>query len=806
MRAAFCVVFSARLASALVGQTCYYPTPPTVHESWSLQPTGLLQLLYASPPLCAALAAWPPAEDGVDVLLQPCNVSSPAQLFALLPNASLVLSRAPRFCLNLKAYGTAPGTDAWVTPCDAAACRGNCAWAAVGATLVNSGLCLQDGSALPPLPHTCAPASPAAGLPFCDATLPVGARVDDLLARLTPAEKVALFNMGTGGFSYIPRLNVKAWHHDFTCIRGVNFPNGVANAPPVNVSVFPHAIAQAASFDLPLVAAVSNATAYEARALNQVLYASSGGTLWAGTSCDGGPLANTAHDPRWGRISECYGEDVALSSAVGVVATRVMQNRSADARWLRTSQVTRHWLGFHMASPDLPHGGEEEISLHAFADLQAPVYRAFQVDGEAEGLMCGYAAFSIGGGALVPSCVHPFLWEKLRDEWSWPGFVQTDCCDSITSAVEDHHFFPNISAAVLSAIELGVSTYFGFNSQLVGAVGDLLASNVLDAALFDERLRPPLLMRFRTGEFDAGSNPEYPYAAPLDAGALDGAEHRALARAAVAASAVLLRNEGGALPLALPAGATLAVVGPFADCQSRGVGDRDVDSPLQCSYEHTYGGMSGAVSTILGAAREEGAARGWGGVLYAQGSNIRTEVANGTAAAAAAAAAADATVLVLGLGMLLEVEGVDRATLRLPAAQEALLAAVAGAARGPLILCIVSAGMVDANFSAAAAAVQVFYPGAETGHGVWDVLAGRTAPSARLPVTAYKEAYLAAMHDSIANFSLVSSTGVGKTYRYADDSSALWQGSGGSGPFQSTNAPLLPSLSHPPTPLLQALS
>jgi hypothetical protein len=124
----------------------------------------------------------------------------------------------------------------------------------------------------------------------------VGARVDDLLARLTPAEKVALFNMGTGGFSFIPRLNVKAWHHDFTCIRGVNFPNGIDNAPAVNVSVFPHAIAQAATFDVALVASISNATAYEARALNQVIYASSGGTLWAGTSCDGGPLANTVHD------------------------------------------------------------------------------------------------------------------------------------------------------------------------------------------------------------------------------------------------------------------------------------------------------------------------------------------------------------------------------------------------------------------------------------------------------------------------------------------------------------------------------
>ena len=529
---------------ALFGETCY-ADPAGVHESWSLLPSGLLTLAGSAPPLCAALGAWPPVDAGTEVSMLPCDASSPAQLFALLPNASIVLARSPAHCLNLKAYGKTPGTDAWVTQCDARACQGNCAWAAVNTTLVNSGLCLQDGTALPPLPHTCAPGSPSAGLPFCDPALDVGARVDDLLARLTPAEKVALFNMGTGGFSFIPRLNVKAWHHDFTCIRGVNFPNGIDNAPAVNVSVFPHAIAQAATFDVALVASISNATAYEARALNQVIYASSGGTLWAGTSCDGGPLANTVHDrasakpprararaqtsatscsprargptftlraiflpqmplpchrrhqfpyaARWGRISECYGEDVTLSSAVGVVATRVMQNRSADSRWLRTSQVTRHWLGYHMCvckepprararaqtsatscSPrargptyffarnfftpdapstppptpipfcratDLPHGGEELIDLHGFADLQGPVYRAFQVDGGAEGLMCGYAAFSIGGEALVPSCMHPFLWEKLRDEWGWAGFVQyvfDASCPARASAAPEH--------------------------------------------------------------------------------------------------------------------------------------------------------------------------------------------------------------------------------------------------------------------------------------------------------------------------------------------------------------------------------
>ena len=344
-----------------------------------------------------------------------------------------------------------------------------------------------------------------------------------------------------------------------------------------------------------------------------------------------------------------------------------------------------------------------------------------------------------------------------------------------------------------------MAAYFGFNGGLVAGVGEMLASGALDAQLFDDRLRRTLLTRFRMGEFDARNGAgEYPYDVDYDEAQLDGAAHRALQREAVGASLVLLENEGAALPLAAGAAGAegaaagraalnLAVIGPFADCSvadENAGGDRD--SPLRCSYGHTYEGSGGAVSTFLTAAREEAAAAG-ARVLYAQGSNIRSAFngSAGVAAAAAAAAAADATLLVLGLGELLEVEGLDRTTLQLPPAQQALLAAVAAAAtRGPLVVVVVSAGLVDlgavAYGGARHALLQSFYGGAETGHGAMDVLLGRVAPSARLPLTAYREGYLAALGDSIANFSLVSSTGVGRTYRYLADASLVdfWFGFG----------------------------
>jgi hypothetical protein len=409
--------------------------------------------------------------------------------------------------------------------------------------------------------------------------------------------------------------------------------------------------------------------------------------------------------------------------------------------------------------------------------------------------MCGYASFIIGDAAAeprIPSCFHPYLHEKLFEEWGFAGFQQTDCCDSITSAVDDHKYFSNYSTAVRAAVEVGVHAYFGFNGALLEALRALLVSGGLDEGIFNDRLAVTLRSRFRMGEFDFARNPAYPYAGPYDEAALDGEAHRALAREAVAASVVLLENGGGALPLGALAGRSVGVIGPFADCSARennGGGDRN--APLSCSYGHTYEGVSGAVSTVLSAAREEGA-RGGFSVAYVPGSAITAPAANasqGLAAAAALAGASDATVLVLGLGELVEVEGLDRATLGLPPPQAALLAAVLGAARGPVVLCLVSAGLVHLNTSfftssstsstsssgdggggggaLPGAVLQLFYPGAETGHGVWDILLGRVAPSARLPLTAYTEAYLATQ-DPIWSFNLVSSQGVGRTYRYLD--------------------------------------
>ena len=145
--------------------------------------------------------------------------------------------------------------------------------------------------------YTCAPGSAEAKLPFCDNTLGFDARSEDLVGRLNVTEQIGMF-FSYPGTPYIERFNIKSMNLDSTCIHGL------ASRRAGHVTVFPHAIAQGASWDPALIRRMSNVTAVEARISSAISYQSSGTDQGVDLSCDGGPLANSAHDPRWGRISE----------------------------------------------------------------------------------------------------------------------------------------------------------------------------------------------------------------------------------------------------------------------------------------------------------------------------------------------------------------------------------------------------------------------------------------------------------------------------------------------------------------------
>ena len=772
------VALSALSVSASITASTCLPAG-AAQQSWQYDAaSGALSAAQLSGGRACLAAASLPVDDGTGLLMAPCDSSDAAQAFDRAPGALWVARSNASKCVNIAGYANASGAQVWLygcTPAPAYFCEGNCDWeealpagAAFALRNSESGLCLDDGDALP-LPHACSPGSAGAGLPFCDYSLPLEARARDLVSRYSTEGKIALFALPLP--VSLPglvneTLGVASFAWDVTMIRGLSTTYFIDPLP--NASCFPHAIAQAASWDVPLAARIAAATATEARIVHQRNFAASRGRSVQGLVAEGGPLANSVHMPTWGRTQETYGEDPFLIASFGVAVTRALQN--ATGPWLQVASVARHWLGFHGAT-DLPSAGEEWVAPQWLADQHLPAYRALMVDARSEAVMCSCNSLRIGPGdgatGGIPACVHPALYRLLRETWNSSALVQSDN-EAIYPMFQEHHYYKTLEEAVVGAASAGVAAVdSGGNVAILASLRAALADGTLAEATLDALIERSFLTRFRVGEFDA-ANPAFPFAGPYDESALDGPAHRALAREAVAKSVTLLRNERGALPLSAAAPpASVAVIGPWANAANRAGG-----YGCQEGYFGNYAATTSQVSTILAALREE-----LSNVSYAPGCAPMAPVSpTGIADAAALARGAELTVLALGLGCAIETEGVDRPYLRLPPVQDELLAAVslavaarrAAGERATLLLVTVSANVADVDAALVDGWLQLFMPGEEAGHGLADVLLGRAAPSGRLPLTVYADEYLAVAGPT-ADFNLVSAdTGVGRTYRYAD--------------------------------------
>jgi hypothetical protein len=326
---AFILLLSLALLSPTLSQPIGNACNATSRsQSWTYSPASGA-LTTPSQGQCLTASQSPPL-DGTGLLMAPCD-GSPAQAFDLLPGPlHLIVSRNRQdACVNLAGYGTAPGTSVWLYGCvgQGYTCEGNCDWEGGGAggALRNSesGLCLDDGYVQPLLP-TCAAGAPAAHLPFCNPALPNEARAADLTARLSLDYKLALFALPLPSVPFAALVNetlgLAALYWDVTMIHGLSTTFFLQ--PLRSATCFPHAIAQGASFDVDLVARIATAVAYEARVVHQMNFRASGGRAVQALVAEGGPLANSVHDPRWGRAQEVRGwGQCSRSTACGVLHT-----------------------------------------------------------------------------------------------------------------------------------------------------------------------------------------------------------------------------------------------------------------------------------------------------------------------------------------------------------------------------------------------------------------------------------------------------------------------------------------------------
>src|SRR5688572_26128629 len=375
-------------------------------------------------------------------------------------------------------------------------------------------------------------------LPFLNPELPIDARVDDLVARMTLEEKISqMVNQAPA----IERLGVPEYSWWSEGLHGV--------ARAGLATVFPQAIGLGATWDRDLMFRVSTAIGDKARAKHHDFakkgkrFIYQGLTLWS-------PNINIFRDPRWGRGQETYGEDPYLTARLAVEFIKGLQGD--DSVYFKTIATVKHFA---------VHSGPE-IDRHTFdavtgnKDLYETYLPQFEVgirEGGAYSLMCAYNRYN--GEACCTS--GKLLDEVLRKDWAFSGFVVSDC-DGIVDIYKNHKQVSTPAEAAALAVKSGTDLECG---KVYLNLKEAVEKNLITEKEIDVSVKRLFKARFKLGMFDP---PEMVKYANIPYSVVDNKEHRELALEAAHKSIVLLKNENNTLPLKKGI-KNLAVIGPNAD-------------------------------------------------------------------------------------------------------------------------------------------------------------------------------------------------------------------------------------------------
>ncbi len=479
-------------------------------------------------------------------------------------------------------------------------------------------------------------------------------------------------------------------------------------------TVFPAPIAMAASFD---PATVERAQAVAARE------ASAAGVRWTFA-----PMVDIARDPRWGRIMEGAGEDPFLGSAIARAQVKGFQGSYIGEPGHVLTSV-KHFAGYGAADGGRDYDSSY-ISDEQLWNVYLPPFHA-AVEAGAGTVMSAY--MDLNG---VPATGNRFLLtDVLRDTWNFQGFVVSDAF-----AVRDlvtHGFAKDPADAASLSISAGVNMDMGSRTY-IDNLETLVKEGRFKETQIERMVRPILAMKIRLGLF------ETPYVDESATKSIFAAsEHKAEARRAAQRSAVLLRNEGALLPLIQGRYSSIAVIGPMADSfiDIRGSWAL-VDDPTQAISvargirEKVGNGVR--VETAMGCEIRRNVPSMFDMILGVKRGTPLTDQQNTTEIekAVTLASRSDVSVMVLGETQDMSGEAASRTSLDLPGRQEELLEKVMAIGK-PLVLVLLNGRPLSIHWAAehVPAILEAWYPGAEGGHAVADLLFGDANPGGKLPVT-----------------------------------------------------------------------
>ncbi|WP_432494591.1 glycoside hydrolase family 3 protein [Kineococcus gypseus] len=445
------------------------------------------------------------------------------------------------------------------------------AGAAGAAGPVNTAAGAERADAAPDARHRGGPGRPGrpGALPYRDARLPVEARVRDLLGRMTLEEKVGqmtqaeraavtadpslvaglgLGSVLSGGGSAPTPNTPEAWADTVDALQrqalstrlgipliyGVDAVHGHGNV--FGATVFPHNIGLGATRDARLVEQVNAVTAEEVRAT---------GIPW-----NFAPCLCVSRDARWGRSYESFGEDPELVSRLGTAAVAGLQGRGQRDlhRPERVLATVKHFAGdggteYGTGSGDYPiDQGVTVTSREEFERTHLAPYRPAIQRARAGSAMPSFSSVDFtDDGVGNPGKMHAnrqLLTDVLKGGLGLDGFVVSDW--------EAIHQLPGEYAdQVRAGVNAGVDVFMEPNSApafVEALLAEVRAGRVPQARI-DDAVRRILTKKFQLGLF------ENPFADRTHLDEVGSAEHRAVARRAVARSQVLLQDSGRVLPL-----------------------------------------------------------------------------------------------------------------------------------------------------------------------------------------------------------------------------------------------------------------
>lgn len=374
--------------------------------------------------------------------------------------------------------------------------------------------------------------------PWLDSSRSFEERAAVLVSRMTLEEKAAQMQNAAPA---IERLGVPAYDWWNEALHGVARAGGA--------TVFPQAIGMAATFDVPLMDAVSNAISDEARAKHHEFAARGqrgryqGLTFWS-------PNINIFRDPRWGRGQETYGEDPYLTSRMGIAFVRGLQG---DDPVYRKLDATAKHFAVHSGPEADRHHFDVHPSKADLYDTYFPAFEALVKEGDVDAVMGAYNRV-YGESA---SASRFLLRDVLRRDWGFKGYVMSDCW-AVDDIWKNHKIVATVEEASALAVRNGTELECG--QSYAEALPVAVRKGLITEAELDDALTRLMAARFRLGMFDP---PEKVRWARIPYSVNQSPEHDALARRAAQQSIVLLKNDG-VLPLSKNV-RRIAVVGPTAD-------------------------------------------------------------------------------------------------------------------------------------------------------------------------------------------------------------------------------------------------